>query len=144
MKYEINPKTEQPFAFVCFDDESDKSKGPEAANRAVTELHGREIVEGDKTYHFYVQKALKKVEREIEKKKDMLRYKNSKKRCNLYVKNFPANTSKAQLEELFGRYGKIESIKLLPEEGAALYAFVCFEKPENAFEAKVNLNQFLF
>jgi hypothetical protein len=39
----------------------------------------------------YVKEALKKEAREQEKKKEMMRYKNSKKRCNLYVKNFPPN-----------------------------------------------------
>jgi len=37
----------------------------------------------------YVRHAMNKGEREIEKKKDTIRYKASKKRCNLYVKNFP-------------------------------------------------------
>jgi hypothetical protein len=44
-----------------------------------------------------VKEALKKSDREIEKKKEMLRYKNSKKRCNLYVKGFPSETTKEQL-----------------------------------------------
>lgn len=70
----------------------------------------------------------------------MLRYKNSKKRCNLYVKNFPQGTTKEELEKLFTPFGTIESIKLLPTDGPHLYAFVCFEKPESAIEAKNNLN----
>jgi len=48
----------------------------------------------DKEHILYVKPALGKAEREIEKRKDMLRYKNSKKRCNLYVKNFPPATTK--------------------------------------------------
>jgi len=58
--------------------------------RAVLELNGKQI-DGQE---LYVKEALKKEERQIEKTKEMLRYKNSKKRCNLYVKNFPANTTK--------------------------------------------------
>jgi len=45
-----------------------------------------------------VKPALSKKEREIEKQKNMLRYKNSKKRCNLYVKNFAQGTTKEQLQ----------------------------------------------
>lgn len=77
-----------------------------------------------------------KKDREIEKKKEMIRYKNSKKRCNLYVKNFPPTTTTKNLEELFGRYGEIESVKLFPKEGEAVYAFVCFKLPEAASNAK--------
>jgi hypothetical protein len=40
-----------------------------------------------------VKQALSKEERKIEKLKEMMRYKNSKKRCNLYVKNFPPTTT---------------------------------------------------
>lgn len=81
--------TESPFAFVCYDDPNDKEYGPKCAMKAVLDLHDKEI-EGQK---IYVREALKKAEREIEKKKDQLRFKNSKKRCNLYVKNFPPNTT---------------------------------------------------
>jgi hypothetical protein len=56
----------------------------------VKEMHGKKI---DDTLTWYAKPALSKQEREIEKKKDMMRYKNSKKRCNLYVKNFPATTT---------------------------------------------------
>ena len=70
----------------------------------------------------------------------MLRYKNSKKRCNLYVKNILPNTNKAQLNELFSKFGSIESIKVLPKENEALYAFVCFTLPEDASRAKAELN----
>ena len=80
------------FAFVCYGDKNnqDREKGPKAALRAVEELHGKNI-EGQE---LYVKEALKKEERQMEKAKEMLRYKNSKKRCNLYVKNFPPNTTK--------------------------------------------------
>jgi len=80
----------------------------------------------------------------MEKTKEMLRYKNSKKRCNLYVKNFPPNTTKEQLEELFSKYGEIENIKIFPKEGESIYAFVCFKNPESASRAKTELNTHTF
>ena len=81
------------FSFVCFEnskDPSDKEYGPRAAMNAVRELNEKEVAPDMK---LYVRDALKKTEREIEKKKDQMRFKNSKKRCNLYVKNFPPNTT---------------------------------------------------
>jgi polyadenylate-binding protein len=130
------------FAFVCYGDAAgkDREAGPKAAMRAVQELDGT-MMDGKE---LYVREALKKNERQIEKTKEMLRYKNSKKRCNLYVKNFPPNTTKEQLEELFGKYGEIENIKLFPKEGESLYAFVCFKNPEKASQAKAELNQTTF
>ena len=70
-----------------------------------------------------------------------MRYKNSKKRCNLYVKNFPPTTTNAQLQEVFAKFGTIESIRIFPKEGEAVYAFVCFTSPEAASLAKANLHQ---
>jgi polyadenylate-binding protein len=118
------------FAFVCYGDKDNKDReyGPKCAMKAVEELNGKNI-EGQE---LYVKEALKKEDRAMEKTKEMLRYKNSKKRCNLYVKNFPPNTTKEQLEELFGKYGEIENIKIFPKEGESIYAFVCFKNPEKA------------
>jgi polyadenylate-binding protein len=79
------------FAFVCYGKEgADRNYGYECAKRAVQDLHGKPI---DATHTWYVKAALTKVERDLEKRKDMIRYKNSKKRCNLYVKNFPPTTT---------------------------------------------------
>ena len=90
----------------------------------------------------YAKPALSKTQREQEKQKDMMRYKQSKKRCNLYVKNFPPNTTKEQLEEWFRPFGQIESIKLFNSKDSsdAVYAFVCFKSPEEASKAKADLN----
>jgi hypothetical protein len=41
----------------------------------------------------YVREALKKSDREKEKEKEQAKFKNSKKRCNLYIKNFPPQTT---------------------------------------------------
>ncbi len=88
---------ESKYAFVCYGapkgQENDKDYGANAANEAVTSLDGQTFGE----QILYVKPALKKEEREKEKKKEVLRYKNSKKRCNLHVKNFPPNTSKEEL-----------------------------------------------
>jgi RNA recognition motif-containing protein len=49
----------------------------------------------------YVKPALKKSEREKELQHETLKYKNSKKRCNLYVKNFLPETTEEDLRNLF-------------------------------------------
>jgi RNA recognition motif-containing protein len=49
----------------------------------------------------YVKPGLKKSEREKELAHETLKYKNSKKRCNLYVKNFTAETTEEDLRNLF-------------------------------------------
>jgi polyadenylate-binding protein len=125
-----------PFSFICYEDPNDKEVGIKCAQRAVEDMNEKEI-DGHK---LYVKEALKKADRESEKKKEQLRFKNSKKRCNLYVKNFPPTTTEEELRELFGKYGEIESIKMLPKEGEALYAFVCFKQPDAAALAKQQLN----
>lgn len=80
-----NEDKEAPFAFVCFDDPNNKEAGINAAHAAIEDLNGKEF-EGKQ---LYVKEALKKTIREQEKVKEQLRFKQSKKRCNLYVKNFP-------------------------------------------------------
>jgi RNA recognition motif-containing protein len=40
---------------------------------------------------------------------------------------------------LFEKFGEIESIKILPKEGEAQYAFVCFKQPDSAVLAKQQL-----
>jgi RNA recognition motif-containing protein len=78
----------------------------------------------------YVKEALSKKERDEEKKKEQIYFKNSKRRCNLYVKNFPPDTKTEELRLLFIQFGPIESIKIFPKEEEGLYAFVTYENPE--------------
>lgn len=89
---------ESQFGFVCYGKEGDNEHGIKAAAEAVARLDGREV-EGD--IKLYVREALKKEDRQRELQKEVLRYKNSKKRCNLHVKNFPPTTTKEQLEDFF-------------------------------------------
>ena len=86
MTKEDKEGVEKPFAFVCYDIEGDPTYGQICANKAVEDLHGKEF-DGLK---IYVQQALPAQERKAQLAKEQLRFKNSKKKCNLYVKNFPA------------------------------------------------------
>lgn len=134
------------YAFVCYDsdDKNDREYGPKCAENAVQALNGQDTVNGiplvDKK--LYVKEALKKRDREAERKRETIKYKSSKKRCNLYVKGFPENITEQALKDLFSAFGEIESLKLIPPETGVkkLYAFVCFKKPDEASTAKEKLN----
>ena len=65
--------------------------GPMAVQKAIESLMDKDMGMGPdgKPMKLYIRHALSKKEREEEKLQETIRYKNSKKRCNLYVKNFP-------------------------------------------------------
>lgn len=128
------------FGFVCYEDPADKNHGSEAVGKAVEALNGKDMGEKDgKAVKLYVREFLAKDQRNQEKFQEMIRYKNSKKRCNLYVKNFPATWSEEDLKNLFQQYGEIERVKLEKGAGKNTYAFVCFKKPDACSQAKQNL-----
>lgn len=58
-------------------------------------------MDGEDGMKLYVRAAMKAKDREIEKTRETLKYKTSKKRCNLYVKNFPATWGEDNLKTLF-------------------------------------------
>lgn len=75
---------------------------------------------------------------------DTIRYKNSKKRVNLYVKNFPQSWTENELRNIFSEYGEIENVR--HEKGATgnAYAFVCFKQPDACAAAKLGLQNRTF
>ena len=131
------------FGFVCYDDPKGVSKeyGPECANKAIEALSGKDL---SPTQKLYLRPALKKAERDIEKKKESLRYKASKKRCNLYVKNFPDYWSESHLKDIFGQYGEIENLRMERSKLGKVYCLVCFKSPDSAANAKQALNHQLY
>ena len=127
------------YGFVCYDDEKSQNKeyGPQCAQAAIEGLNGMDVGENLK---LYVKHAMKKTERAIEKTKETLKYKQSKKRCNLYVKNFPQNWTEDTIKGIFAQYGEIERIKLEKGRANNVYAFVCFSTPDAAVNAKQQLH----
>jgi polyadenylate-binding protein len=127
------------YGFVCFDDPKNISKeyGPECANKAIEALNEKEISENNK---LFLRPALKKADREMIKKKEFLRYQNSKKRNNLYIRNFPQHWGDAQLHDLFSQYGEIENIRMEKTKFGQCFAFICYKEPDQASNAKQNLN----
>lgn len=85
---------EKPFAFICYHKEGDLTYGPTCALNAVNDLHDKDI----NNYKVYVQPALSKVQRLAQVEQDSLRFKMSKKKCNLFVRNIPSAMSKEAVE----------------------------------------------
>jgi RNA recognition motif-containing protein len=133
------------YGFVCYEDPAgqDKQYGPTCVNKALEELLNRDMGNGLK---LYVRPALSKAARDQEKLADTIRYKSSKKRVNLYVKNFPNNWTEQDLTDVFSDQGKreIENVRL--EKGATgnSYAFVCFKQPDACAAAKQALQNQTF
>jgi len=130
-------ETEASFSFICYEKADDKEYGPICAQRAINDLNGKEV-EGK---FLYVKEALKKRDRVREKMRELLKFKNSKKRCNLFIKNFPPETTEDELAVICSKYGPIESIKMFEKEGGIKFAFVCFSSPDAASLARQSLHQ---
>ena len=124
----------QKFFFVCFSspNKDDIEYGPRCAAKAVESLHGKDY----KGLNLYVRPALKKEERLKELEHETLKYKSSKKRCNLYVKGFQ-NETEQDLKNVFAQFGDIESCRVFEaKDNKSPYAFVCFKTPDQAQAAK--------
>ncbi|XP_015518202.1 polyadenylate-binding protein 1 isoform X2 [Neodiprion pinetum] len=123
------------FGFVAFED-------PEAAETAVTELNGKEILEGK---CLYVGRAQKKAERQQELKRKFEQLKierlNRYQGVNLYVKNLDDTIDDERLRKEFTPFGTITSAKVMMEEGRSKgFGFVCFSSPEEATKAVTEMN----
>uniref|UniRef100_A0A0E0DFV4 Polyadenylate-binding protein n=1 Tax=Oryza meridionalis TaxID=40149 RepID=A0A0E0DFV4_9ORYZ len=123
------------FGFINFE-------SPDDAARAVEELHGKKI--NDKEW--YVGRAQKKSEREIELKR---RFEQSMKDAadkyqglNLYMKNLDDSIGDDQLCELFSNYGKITSCKIMRDANGVSKGsgFVAFSTREEASQALTEMN----
>jgi len=102
----------------------------------------REMTPGADGLKLYVRHALSKSQREQEKLMETIRYKSSKKRVNLYVKNFPNSWTETEIRQEFGKYGELENVRLEPKKDATgnQYAFVCYKQPDSCATAKQQLS----
>jgi RNA recognition motif-containing protein len=128
------------FGFVCYDDEKgiNKEYGPECVEKAIQELNDRDFGTG---LRLIVKHALKKADRTTEKLRETMRYKASKRRCNLYVRNFPSSYTETDIINLFKQYGEIERVRV-EHKNPSSFAFVCFKEPTDAGNAKQNLHNY--
>ncbi|KAL4280414.1 hypothetical protein GQ457_03G039580 [Hibiscus cannabinus] len=123
------------FGFVNFEN-------ADAAAEAVEALNGKKFDEKE----WYVGKALKKSERENERK---ARYEQTLKEAadkfqglNLYIKNLDDSIADEALTELFSEYGTITSCKVMrdPSGISKGSGFVAFSTPEEASRALAEMN----
>ncbi|KAK6946081.1 Polyadenylate-binding protein/Hyperplastic disc protein [Dillenia turbinata] len=123
------------FGFVNFENADD-------AARAVEVLNGKKF--DDKEW--YVGKAQKKSEREVELK---VRFEQTMKEAvdkyqgvNLYIKNLDDSIGDDSLKELFSQFGTITSCKVMrdPNGISRGSGFVAFSTPEEASKAMVEMN----
>jgi len=103
----------------------------EDAEKAVEQLNGEKLKEQD----IVVEKFVPKTQRSNGTA--------STANKNLYVRNFPANKSKAEIESLvdqkFGEHGKIIS-RAAKQYQDKWFAYVCYEEPEQAKSALESLH----
>uniref|UniRef100_A0A8C5N5K7 Polyadenylate-binding protein n=1 Tax=Gouania willdenowi TaxID=441366 RepID=A0A8C5N5K7_GOUWI len=117
---------------------------------------------GSKGYGFVHFETHEAAERAIEKMNGMLlndrkvfvgRFKSRKEReaelgararefTNVYIKNFGEDMDDEKLRELFGRYGKVEVIRVMTDETGKSkgFGFVSFERHEDAQKAVDDMN----
>nr|CAG4645761.1 EOG090X0BVS [Lynceus sp. MCZ IZ 141354] len=122
------------FGFVCYEE-------PEAAERAVNEMNGKEM--GGKM--LFVGRAQKKGERQFELRRKFEQMKmerlNRYQGVNLYVKNLDDTIDDERLRKEFQPYGTITSAKVMTEGGRSKgFGFVCFSSPEEATKAVTEMN----
>lgn len=123
------------FGFVAFED-------PNAADRAVADLNGKEISEGKV---MYVGRAQKKAERQQELKRKFEQLKIERltryQGVNLYVKNLDDTIDDERLRKEFAPFGTITSVKVMMEDARSKgFGFVCFSLPEEATKAVTEMN----
>ena len=147
--------------YILDNDLGEKFKGKEELIKIIIDFNDA-IKDNDGSYkvknqedRLYCCQALKKSERD---KKLKLLYEKIKKKikekykfCNLYIKNLPEDYTDDKLKELFGKYGKIRSAKivkrelesfyLIPRKIVKIFGFVCYYDPTEAREAKKNLSE---
>lgn len=104
------------------------------ANAAIESLNGSQVNGNQLFVNHHVSKRDRL--RELELKKQNY--------CNLYLKNVPPKVSKEELDELFGKYGPIDSIFLprsdLQQDENKGYGFINYKQHESALNALTALN----
>lgn len=123
------------FGFVNFENADDAVKAVEVLNGKIFD---------DKEW--YVGKAQKKAERELELKE---RFEQSMKEAidklqgvNLYIKNLDDSIGDEKLRELFSEFGTITSCKVMQDPNGISRGsgFVAFSTPEEAYQALFEMN----
>ncbi|CAG0892310.1 unnamed protein product [Cyprideis torosa] len=115
------------YGFVHFETE-------EAAQSAITKVNNM-LLNGKKVY---VGKFIPRKEREKQMGE------RARKFTNVFVKNFGEDWDEAKIREVFGKFGKITSCKIMFDETGKSkgFGFVAFENAESAEKAVEGMNGF--
>ena len=122
------------FGFVNFATHEEATAAIEGAMNTV-------VGEGEAAKKLYACRALKKAERERQKREYYEQARLARQQrwagCNLYLKFLPENMTSDRLTALFSKFGTITSVKLITHADGANtgVAFVCFTTPEEASKA---------
>merc|ERR1719479_552647 len=122
---DISSGESKGYGFVHFETE-------EAALNAIQKVNGM-LLNGKKVF---VGRFVPRKEREVELGEKARRF------TNVYIKNINEEYDEGRLTEMFEKYGKISSVKIMKsEEGKSKgFGFVSFDTPEEAQEACDELN----
>jgi len=122
---DISSGESKGYGFVHFETE-------EAALSAIQKVNGM-LLNGKKVF---VGRFVPRKEREVELGEKARRF------TNVYIKNVNEEYDEAKLTEMFEKYGKISSVKIMKsEEGKSKgFGFVSFDTPEEAQVAVDDLN----
>merc|ERR1711976_173458 len=106
--------------------------GEEAALSAIQKVNGM-LLNGKKVF---VGRFVPRKEREVELGEKARRF------TNVYIKNISDDYDEIKLTDLFEKYGKISSVKVMKAEDGKTkgFGFVSFETPEEAQSAVDDLN----
>lgn len=121
-----NNNVSKGFGFINYSTSEEAQKAVESAHE--TEFVGQKI---------YVAKAQKRSERLNELRKQFEQRKLKYQESNLYIKNLDDQIDDNKLFELFSKYGKIISARVMKDENnfSKGFGFVCFSTPEEAQKA---------
>eukprot|EP00754_Rhynchopus_humris_P015534 Rhum_TRINITY_DN14452_c9_g1::Rhum_TRINITY_DN14452_c9_g1_i2::g.92475::m.92475/K13126/PABPC; polyadenylate-binding protein len=120
----------------------------EEAVEAIEQWHGKPVegLSREENDPIYVQRAMKRAERELELRKRFLAEKAKRQfppANNLYVKNLDDTVTSESLREAFNEYGTIMSCKVMTHPDSSVskgFGFVCFEEADAAKKAMQEMN----
>ena len=94
------------FGFVCF------QRG-ESAEKEILDLHGKRHSSG---FEWFLSRNISKSEKIIENKIKVNKNEERWMRTNLYIKSWTSDFNEMQMRSVFGRFGVIDSVKILAQE----------------------------
>ena len=136
----------QKFGIVEFTNENE-------AKDAMSKLNEKIIEKDDKKNKLSVQIYQTQFEHKQFLLNQSMKIKETKAKCNLYIKNIPLTAKEEDLEKVFSKYGEITSIRIQKDKienkdnkdkielVSKGFGFISFDKPEEAKKALEEMDQ---